>query len=57
VVLSKGVRDVRLDKLKSREKIDAAAAACCAVDVFLAYEQVTATPYSGRGMTTLEYKL
>jgi phage terminase large subunit-like protein len=40
VVLSKGVRDFRLDKNKSREKIDAAAAAACAMDVFLNAEQL-----------------
>jgi phage terminase large subunit-like protein len=40
VVLSKGVRDVRLDKNKSREKIDCASAAACAVDAFLAAEQL-----------------
>jgi phage terminase large subunit-like protein len=41
VVLSKGVRDLRLDKNKSREKIDCAAAACCAFDVYLAAEQLS----------------
>jgi phage terminase large subunit-like protein len=40
VVLSKGVRDFRLDKNKSREKIDCASAAACAVDVFLNAEQL-----------------
>ena len=35
VSLGHGVRQVRLDKKTSREKIDAAAAACFAMDVFL----------------------
>jgi len=39
VVLSAGVRDFRLDKARSREKIDAASALCTAVDGFLVHEQ------------------
>jgi phage terminase large subunit-like protein len=39
VMLSAGVRDFRLDKSKSREKIDAASALCNAVDGWLASEQ------------------
>jgi phage terminase large subunit-like protein len=39
VILSAGVRDFRLDKQRSREKIDAASALCTAVDGWLVSEQ------------------
>jgi phage terminase large subunit-like protein len=39
VVLSPGVRDFRIDKNKSREKVDAASALCTAVDGYLLSEQ------------------
>jgi phage terminase large subunit-like protein len=39
VILNAGVRDFRIDKSKSREKVDAASALCTAVDGWLVSEQ------------------
>jgi phage terminase large subunit-like protein len=39
VILGAGVRDFRIDKQRSREKVDAASALCTAVDGFLLSEQ------------------
>jgi phage terminase large subunit-like protein len=54
VVLSHGVKDSRFDRKKSREKIDCAAAAATAVDVWLAAEQANASPYSFRPILSFD---
>jgi phage terminase large subunit-like protein len=54
VTLDHGVRDVRLDKNKAREKIDAATAAVIAFDCFLSAPPKPANPYLTRGIFFLE---
>jgi phage terminase large subunit-like protein len=54
VALDHGTRDVRLDKKKAREKIDAAAAACTAMFAFLKTPPKPANPYLTRGIIFLD---
>jgi phage terminase large subunit-like protein len=54
VTLSYGVRQVRFDKSKSREKIDAAAATAIALDRFIARAPVVKSVYSSRGIIFLD---
>jgi phage terminase large subunit-like protein len=54
VVLSYGVRQVRFDKLKSREKIDAAAAIAIAIDRFISRVPTEKSVYSTRGIIFLD---
>ena len=54
VTLSHGVRQVRFDKSKSREKIDAAAASANAVDRFIVRIPTEKSVYSDRGIIFLD---
>lgn len=54
VSLDFGTRDVRLDKRKAREKIDAAAAACTAMFAFLKSPPKPPNPYLKRGIIFVE---
>jgi len=54
VTLSHGVRQVRFDKSKSREKIDAAAATANAVDRFIVRVPTEKSVYSDRGIIFLD---
>jgi phage terminase large subunit-like protein len=54
VTLDHGVRDVRLDKNKAREKIDAATSAVIAFDCFLSAPPKPTNPYLTRGIFFLE---
>jgi phage terminase large subunit-like protein len=57
VSLDHGVREVRLDKRKAREKIDVANAAVIAVDTFLSTPPRPKNPYMERGIIFLSNEL
>src|SRR5208282_2272623 len=54
VVLSYGVRQVRFDKSKSREKIDAAAATAIAIDRHISRPPSEPSVYATRGIVFLD---
>jgi phage terminase large subunit-like protein len=54
VVLDHGVREVRLEKRKSREKIDVATAAVIAMDTFLSTPPKPVNPYLTRGIIFID---